>query len=120
MGGAGWIERTSSERLVPVRYDGIGRPVAEADYGITDFVRTTVTSPPDSSDSVLVSRTRYNDWGEAFEQIDPSGMINRSEFDDAGRETEQFAEANTLNPSLTSGHGDIGPHRFGRIDHTAC
>jgi hypothetical protein len=66
-------------------YDGAGRPIASANYGTTYFDRDLVPTPPERSDDVLVSSTGYNARGEAFESVDPAGMVSRVEFDDAGR-----------------------------------
>ena len=68
-------------------YDGVGRSVASANYGTNDNAgppeRPEV--PPESTELILVSQTGYNERGEAFETIDPSGMVGRSYADDAGR-----------------------------------
>lgn len=69
-------------------FDGAGRQIAAAVYGnqgddSLPFVRPE--SVPESSDLVLVSLTRYNDRGEAFETVDAAGVANRSLFDAAGR-----------------------------------
>ncbi|MEX0641256.1 MAG: hypothetical protein WD468_01070, partial [Pirellulales bacterium] len=68
-------------------YDGIGRPIASANYGTVDFNRGTQTSPPTGSDDVLVSQTAYNSDGEAWQSTDPKGMVTELGFDDAGRQT---------------------------------
>jgi hypothetical protein len=34
---------------------------------------------------ILVSQTRYNERGEAFESVDPKGKIDCTYSDDAGR-----------------------------------
>jgi len=68
-------------------YDGVGRTVANADYGTNndDGPPDRPASPPESSDEVLVSRVSYNDRAEAFETVDPAGVMNCAEADDAGR-----------------------------------
>jgi hypothetical protein len=68
-------------------HDGVGRGVASANYGTNDNLGPPPrpASPPQSSDTVLVSQTRYNERGEAFETVDPAGMVNRTYADDAGR-----------------------------------
>jgi hypothetical protein len=67
--------------------DGIGRTVASANYGTNDNAGPPERpdTPPDSTDEVLVSQTRYNDRGEAFETVDPAGKVDRTYADDAGR-----------------------------------
>ena len=67
-------------------FDGTGRAIAGADYGTNSFDPAEVLSPPESSDSVLVSLTGYNARGEAFETIDPAGTVNRTLADDTGRQ----------------------------------
>ena len=68
-------------------YDEIGRPKATADYGTNSdgSKPTRPDSPPESSDTVLVSTTLYNDAGQAYATIDPAGREDRREFDAAGR-----------------------------------
>ena len=60
-------------------YDGVGRTIATANYGTNE--NTSSLTPPDSfpasSADVLVSRTVYNERGEAFLSIDPAGKIMR-------------------------------------------
>ena len=67
--------------------DGLGRVVANANYGTNDNIgpSTRPATPPASSDLVLVSQTRYNERGEAFESEDAAGKVDRSYSDDAGR-----------------------------------
>jgi len=67
-------------------YDGIGRPLAVADYGTlggAELVRPA-TSPP-RSDTVLVTRTRYGGDNLAGATIGPDGVETRWENDQAGR-----------------------------------
>ena len=47
-------------------FDGIGRTIATANYGINTFEPSEVFSPPASSATVLVSQTLYNARGEAY------------------------------------------------------
>jgi YD repeat-containing protein len=77
-------------------YDGIGRSVATADYGTSDFDRGSQTSPPSGSNDVLVSQVAYNPRGEASEMTDPAGTVTENTFDDAGRTigTEQIGPDN--------------------------
>ncbi len=82
-------------------YDGIGRPIATADYGTNNNAGppTRPGSPPSSSDTVLVGLTGYNDRGEADTATDPEGAVTATTFDDAGRviETVQDKGTGTLN-----------------------
>jgi hypothetical protein len=68
-------------------YDGVGRSIASANYGTNDNAGppTRPTDPPVSTELILVSRTTYNERGEAFESIDPAGKVDRTYADDAGR-----------------------------------
>src|SRR5688572_12919737 len=43
---------------------------------------------PGASDTVLVSKTEYNDNGEALTTTDHAGKVDRAEFDDAVRRTK--------------------------------
>jgi hypothetical protein len=74
-------------------HDPIGRNVATADYGTNSSSagNEELTRPatiPASSDTVLVTRMRYNDRGEVEETTDPAGIVNRTEFDHAGRQVK--------------------------------
>jgi RHS repeat-associated protein len=68
-------------------HDGLGRGAAKANYGTNDNAGTPTrpSTPPQSSDSLLVWQTRYNERGEAFESIDPAGIVMHIDFDQAGR-----------------------------------
>ncbi|MCZ2341705.1 MAG: hypothetical protein LC104_07900 [Bacteroidales bacterium] len=85
-GPTGWQPK-SRDSYVALWYDGVGRQVASADYGTNDNAGPPARpmSPPESSDTVLVSRVRYNACGEAFETVDPAGQVNRTVADVAGR-----------------------------------
>ena len=63
--------------------DGAGRQIAAANGGTAP---TPPLSAPPSSDSVLVSLIGYNARGDGFETTDPTGMVNRTVADDAGRQ----------------------------------
>ncbi len=64
-------------------FDGVGRMIATAAYGTNGGTALTRPSTaPQSSDTVLVSQTRYNDDGEAFETVDPMGRVMHKDFDD--------------------------------------
>jgi RHS repeat-associated protein len=67
--------------------DGVGRTIASANYGTNDNAGPPERpdEPPEGSELILVSRTAYNERGEAFESIDPAGKVDRSYSDDAGR-----------------------------------
>jgi len=83
---------------------GRGRAIASANYGTNDNAGPPERpeSPPESSDTVLVSRTAFNARGEAFESIDPAGQVNRSYSDDAGRTTRSIQ--NYVAPCLAPGN----------------
>lgn len=86
-------------------FDGIGRPIATANYGTSTFDRGAVTSAPSSSDDVLVSLTAYNARGEAYQTTDPKGMVTERTFDDAGRQTsveQSGTDDGTQNTTTTS------------------
>src|SRR5690606_21990167 len=67
--------------------DGVGRTIASANYGTNNNAGppTRPATPPETSDLILVSRTAYNERGEAFETIDPAGKLDRSYADNAVR-----------------------------------
>ncbi len=67
--------------------DALGRMIASANYGTNNNAGppTRPNTVPASSDTVLVSQTRYNSAGEGFETVDASGKIDRTIFDAVGR-----------------------------------
>ena len=72
-------------------YDGIGRPVATANYGTNgNQALTPSVVVPTPSDTVLVTTTAYNQRGEAYQTTDPAGKTSHAEFDDAGRQITQI------------------------------
>ena len=89
--------------------DPIGRTVASANYGTNadSGPPTRPHSPPASSDTVLVSQTRYNDRGEAFETVDPDGTVNRTTYDAAGRATETIENFTGANPPSGNPDEDV-------------
>ena len=74
-------------------YDGIGRAIASANYGTNDNDGTPIrpSVAPTSSDTILVSQTKFDQVGQAFETVDPMGRIQQTQFDDAGRTTKTIA-----------------------------
>ncbi|ADB18360.1 YD repeat protein [Pirellula staleyi DSM 6068] len=85
--GPSGSEPKSRDSYMAMWYDGIGRSIASASYGTNDNAGppTRPSIAPASSDEVLVSLSRYNARGEAFESVDPSGMVSHVDADDAGR-----------------------------------
>lgn len=77
----------SRDSFTAMWQDGIGRTIATANYGTNNNIGppTRPELPPQSSNLILVSQTRYNERGEAFESIDPAGKVDRTYSDDAGR-----------------------------------
>ncbi len=69
-------------------YDALGRVVAEADCGTGSFPVNPDWIPA-SSDALLVTRRRYNERGELYEQVDAAGSSSRTSYDDAGRVIEE-------------------------------
>ena len=82
--------------------DGIGRPVTTANYGTnggSSFARPAVA--PAASDTILVSSVSYDvDTGELVESTATDGVVDKIEFDDAGRTTK------TIENFVQSGTGD--------------
>ena len=71
--------------------DGIGRLIAEADYGTNggnDFQRPELV--PEPSDLVLVSRTYYAKSGEPGRTVAPDGAVTRVERDRLGRQIKMI------------------------------
>ena len=88
-------------------HDPIGRIIATADYGTNGGVPLT-RSPtiPASSDTVLVTRTRYDRAGNVDQTIDPSGMVTKYEYDAARRKTkavENYQAASSSSSSSSDG-----------------
>ena len=88
--------------------DALGRGIAMADFGTNGGSAPTRSSTvPSRSDSVLVTETEYNQAGEMFRRIDPSGKEDRSEFDNAGRATKQIENYVDGNPATGASDEDI-------------
>jgi YD repeat-containing protein len=67
-------------------YDGVGRPIASANYGTNgNEPLTPPVNVPAASDTILVTATAYKQRGEAYQTTDPAGKIAFQTFDDAGR-----------------------------------
>ncbi|MEX2027309.1 MAG: hypothetical protein WEH44_08405, partial [Pirellulaceae bacterium] len=91
-------------------HDGVGRSVAIAQYGNQgddSALFTRPDSPPDSSDDVLVSQTRYDETGEVSETVDRAGIVNHTLYDHAGRTTCTIA--NYVPGSACGADGAIQP-----------
>ncbi len=65
--------------------DGGERPIATANYGAAATAPTVPLPLPVSGPTVLVNGTAYNNRSEAYLFNDPSGMVVRTDTDDAGR-----------------------------------
>jgi len=99
--GPNGSEPKSRDSYVAMWYDGIGRPVAIADYGTNNNVGPPMrpSTPPGSSETILVSETRYNACDEAFETVDASGMVNRTISDNADRTIRTIQNYNAQDPT---------------------
>ena len=90
--------------------DGVGRTVATANYGTNGgSALSRPNTIPASFDTVLVSLTRLDDAGNAYESVDPAGMVTRREFDDLGRtitEIENYQPGSSSSSSSSSSSGD--------------
>jgi RHS repeat-associated protein len=110
-GAAGTGGLTSSTARVTYRaawYDGIDRPTAAADYGTNGGSAPSVPStPPASSDTVLVTTTQYDHVGMACRTIDPTGKITQRQFDAAGRVTATIDNYVTGTPSASNPDQDV-------------
>ena len=85
--------------------DPLGRDIATANYGTNgDAALTRSDTVPARSDTVLVSRSEYNDAGERFKSIDPAGKEDRTFLDDAGRVTKTIENYTDGDP--TTGNAD--------------
>ncbi|MCA9171691.1 MAG: hypothetical protein KDB23_28685, partial [Planctomycetales bacterium] len=85
--------------------DAAGRQQATANYGTNgDVALTRSSTVPTRSDTILVTSTEYNDVGQAYKTIDPSGKEDRTYFDDAGRVTKTVENYTDGDP--TTGNAD--------------
>jgi RHS repeat-associated protein len=78
----------SRDQYTAYWYDGLGRPTHTANYGTNgdQALAARPASPPSTDpETVLVSETRYDDAGQAYERVDANGRVDRTEYDDAGR-----------------------------------
>lgn len=89
--------------------DALGRLIASADYGTNggdSLVRPDEV--PDNSDSCLVTIFTYTAAGDQESMTDPSGMVSRMDYDDAGRETSKILNDSGSSPtSLCIASADI-------------
>ncbi|PHS02287.1 MAG: hypothetical protein COA78_21630 [Blastopirellula sp.] len=74
-------------------YDGVGRSVGSANFGTNDNngAPTRADLLPDSSETILVTQTHYNDQDAAFKNVDAAGVVSRSYADAAGRNVRSIA-----------------------------
>jgi len=85
---------TGSQPQARVNYisnwpDPLGRPHNTANYGTNQGVAISrPDTAPDSSSTVLVTTTDYNNAGQAYQVTDPMGAVMLSSFDAAGRQTQ--------------------------------
>ena len=87
--------------------DGTGRTVATAAFGTNGGAALSRPDTiPESSDTVLVSLTRFDDAGNAYETVDPAGMVTRFEFDDLGRIVTEIKNYKSGSSSSSSSSGD--------------
>jgi len=90
--------------------DGIGRPIAMADYGTNGG--SPLSRPeiiPIASDTVLVNLTTFDGAGNQFEATDPAGMVTRFGYDDRGRKALQIDNYNSDSSSSSSSGEDCEP-----------
>jgi len=92
---AGTGELTSSTALVSYVsswFDALGRQTATADYGTYPAGQgdppTRPSTPPASSDTLLVTTIEYDSAGNAWKVTDPNGREDRMYYDAAGRVVE--------------------------------
>jgi RHS repeat-associated protein len=87
LNGPSGMQPKSRDSFMAMWADGVGRTLASANYGTDDNAGPPErpAKPPESSELILVSRTNYNERGEAFESIDPAGKVDRTYSDNAGR-----------------------------------
>jgi RHS repeat-associated protein len=90
--------------------DGIGRMIATATYGTNGG--TSLSRPstvPSGSDTILVSRTKFDGAGNTLDMIDPAGMVTRSGYDAAGRKITQIDNYRSSSSSSSSSGGGCAP-----------
>ena len=104
--GTGPLDQIPAEARVSYTadwYDGIGRQTVDADYGtdnstppeIAPVYDTTSGQWVDSTGSAipaLVNGTSYNPAGEAYQMIDPKGLVSETVYDAASQVTETIQD----------------------------
>jgi len=89
--------------------DSIGRTVATAEYGTnaggSNPWERDNDSIPEPSDDVLVSQTHFDPAGNATEHTDPTGRVDRTEFDHADRKTKTIENYEPPSSSSSSSSG---------------
>lgn len=117
-------------------YDAANRAIASVAYGTNGGTAvsapTNGSSPPSSSDTVLVTSTGYNDAGWADTVTDPrtttlfpSGVVTKTYYDAAGRVTKTIEAYNSSvnggNPTSSAGYTDLNrttTYTYDGLDHT--
>jgi RHS repeat-associated protein len=104
--GTGPLDQIPAEARVSYTadwYDGIGRQTVDADYGtnnstppeIAPVYNTTSGQWVDSTGNAipaLVNGTYFNSAGDAYQTIDPKGLVSETVFDAAGQVTETIQD----------------------------
>ena len=76
--------------------DAIRRHRFEANYGTNgEAAFERPAAPPEATELVLVTETRYDQAGRAHEMIAPDGVVERKEFDTLGQTTRQIEACGT-------------------------
>ena len=87
--------------------DAAGRRQANASYGTNGG--STLSRPstiPTRSDTILVNSIAYDDAGNQSTMTDPSDMVVKMEYDDAGRQTKNIMNYASGSSSSSSGTCD--------------
>ncbi len=100
-------------------YDAANRVVATVQYGTNGGTTVSApgsSTPPSSSNSVLVTSTSYNASGWAASVTDPKGLVTNTSYDAAGRVAQTIEDYTNGTPTASTNR--TTNYSYDGLDHT--
>jgi RHS repeat-associated protein len=76
-------------------FDGLDRPIANANYGAQTTAPSIPSTPPSSTSTLLVSSTSYDSAGRVYQATDPKGIVTQTNYDAANRKMQVIEDYGT-------------------------